>query len=583
MLTDILKEEAIAFGLETSLTAAQKALKNLRSASSMKELLEESNFKMKQSLKELDSIDFSKLPDGPDKRKLMAAVEESKKLTAEVLENSTYDKLLGTSDLTPNEVPSADDVSKLSKNADSAAELGKGTGLIDPISGNKASMKLDELTDDLRKQLDQLDKMGPYLKKNGIKFDTFTKNNALMFVDNAKDGVKHFTDTKFLQQMRRVKQLAAQSAGGKMTSEAIQNANKALNGRLTRGAQFINDCMNSSLGKGLKAAKQAAGATADAASEAAKKASRKATQKVGTAVLSEAGGMGIGMAVAVGVEIFTSLIESGSVDGEALKQVLKEEAISLAIEVGILGAVAGGMIATGAVTGGVAALGSTMSSLAMGPMGMALAAVAVLGAALDASPAGKKFAELLFAKDLHAKKVQYDESYNKYYSYNNSGFERKKIKNWAGGKDIVMEANFLDLDKTGVMTETATLEFSGYMEEFFESNNLIHGPGTMDVFMDINDALLETQIMKERDERRRRFIMNTIIFSKDRKRSPTLMRNYMKNKLKSEQAELNTLRAKARAMASGGYNSSTRLLLTLTLKRLGFSKKKILRLTHPDF
>lgn len=32
MLTDILKEEAIALGIETGLTAAEKALKNLRSA-----------------------------------------------------------------------------------------------------------------------------------------------------------------------------------------------------------------------------------------------------------------------------------------------------------------------------------------------------------------------------------------------------------------------------------------------------------------------------------------------------------------------------------------------------------------------
>ena len=543
----------------------------------MKELLDESNFKMKQSLKELDSIDFSKLPDGPEKVKLKAIVEESKKLTAEVLENSTYDKLLGTSDLTPNEVPSADDASKLSKNADAAAELTTGSGLIDPISGNRAAMKLDELSDDLRKQLDQLDSLGPYLKKNGIKFDTFTRNNALMFVDNAKDGVKHFTDTKFLQQMRRVKQLAAQSAGGKMTSEAIQNANNALNKRLTKGTQFINDCMNSSLGKGLKAAKEAAGAASNAASEAAKKASKTATKKLGKEVMSEAGGMGIGAVVAVGVEIFSQLIESGSVDGEALKQVLKEEAISMAIEAGILAvATAGVMAATGATAGAAAAT-------AFGPVGMAVAAIAIAGAALDASPAGQKFASLLFAKDLHAMKNNYDESYEKYYSYNKSGFKRMKIKNWAGGTDIVMEANVLDLDENGGMTETGTLEFTGYLAEFFEINNLIHGPGTMDVFMDVYDNLLETQIMKERDERRSNIIMNTILLSKDRKRSPTLMQNYLKHKLAVTKAEFNILRAKSRAIKSGGINSSQRLVKALMLQKLGFSRKDILRLTHPDY
>ena len=580
MLKQVLMEEAISFGLETGLTAAEKALKNMRSASSMKDLLDDSNIKMKQSLKELDSIDFSKLPDGPDKKKLKAIVEESKKLTVEVLENSTYDKLLGTSDLTPNEVPSADDASKLSKNADAVSEVKAGSGMIDPISGNRAAMKLDELSDNLRKQLDQLDKMGPYLKKNGIKFDTFTRNNALMFVDNAKDGVKHFTDTKFLQQMRRVKQLAAQSVGGKMTAEAIQRANKALNSRLTKGTQFINDCMNSSLGKGLKAAREAAGAANDVATAAAKKASRTATKKVGKEVLSEAGGMGIGAVVAVGVEIFSQLIESGSVDGEALKQVLKEEAISMAMEAGILAvATAGIMAATGASLGAAAAT-------AFGPVGMILAAASITGAALDASPAGKKYASVMLAKDLHAMKQNYDTAYGQIFLYNKSGFKRKKIKNWAGGEDLVMEANFLDLGDNGSMTDTAVLEFTGYQAEFFEKNELILGPDSMEVFLDVYDSLLETQIMKERDERRRKFIMNTIIFSKDRERivrGPTFMQNYMKNKLKAEQAELNTLRAKARAMASGGYNASTRLLLTLTLKKLGFSRKKILRLTHPDY
>ena len=576
MLKQVLKEEAIAFTIETSMTAAEKALKKMRSASSMKDLLDESNMKMKQSLKELNSIDFSKLPDGPDKKKLMAIVEESKKLTAEVLENSTYDKLLGTSDLTPNEVPTVDDASKLSRKADAASGAAKGSGVIDPVSGNRASMKLDALSNDLRKQLDQLDKMGPYLKKNGIKFDTFTRNNALMFVDNAKDGVKHFTDTKFLQHTRRLKQIMSDSvakAGGKAGREAMQKANKAFNSRLTKGTQFINDCMNSSLGKGLKAAK----AGADAGSAAAKNASRTATKKVGKEVLSEAGGMGIGLVVAMGVEIFSQLIESGSIDGEALAQVLKEEMIGLAIEVGILA------VATGAVVAATGATAAAAFATTAGPVGAVLAVASVTGALLDASPAGKKFATVMLSKDLHAMKQNYDDTYYKYYLINKSGFERKTIKNWAGGKDIVMEGNFLDLDEYGKMTDTAVVEFAGYQAEFFEMNNLIHGPDTMDVLNDVYSDLLQSQVMKERREKVNTFLMNTILFQNERKRSPTLMRNYMKNKIEIEKAELNTLRAKARAMAAGGYNSSTRLLLTLTLKRLGFSDKKILRLTHPDY
>lgn len=589
MLKSLLMEEALGLGIEYGMTAAEKALKNMRSASAVKDLLDESNMKMKQSLKELEAIDFDKLPDGPEKVKLKSIVEESKKQVAEVLENSTYDKLLGTSDLTPNEVPSADDAKNLSTTPNSRAAAETGTGMIDPLSGNRASMKLDELSDSLTKQLDKLDGMKSYLKANNITFDTFTRNNAIMYVDNAKDGVKHFTDTQFLQQTRRLKQMLSDSAAGRAGRQAMQEASGMLNKRMTKGIQFINDCMNSSLGKGLKeanrAGKEAIANATSAASDATSRASRTATKKLGKEVLSEAGGMGIGAVVAVGIEIFSQLIESGSIDGEQLKEVLKEEATAMAVEAGIMVVATAGVMAATGMTAGAAAAAT------FGPVGMVLAAASIGGAILDASPAGKKFVSLLFAKDLHGMKQNYDEAYAKYYSFNKYGFKRRTVTNWAGGKDIVIEGNFLELDDYGDMTDTAIKEFTGFLAEYYEMNNLTHGPNTMDVLLDVRQAVLEEFVRSERYQRARELRRKAEKKITERGRKllfasmlqPSIQSQFIKNKLKIAKAELNTLRAKSKAIERGGFNASQRIMITMALKKLGYDEKKILRLMHPDY
>ena len=113
----------------------------------------------------------------------------------------------------------------------------------------------------------------------------------------------------------------------------------------------------------------------------------KSTSKGASKLAAAVGGtMGVGIAIAAAVDTMGQLMSTGTVDEEALKQVLKEEAIALGIEIAIVGSIAAGTaVATGA------SMASAFSATAAGPVGAVLALGAIGGAALDMSPVGKKF------------------------------------------------------------------------------------------------------------------------------------------------------------------------------------------------
>jgi hypothetical protein len=557
---DFLVEKAIEGGLE----ATEKAIKKMRSNRSMKELLGESNFAIKEGLQELDSIDFSKIPDGPKKTKLMQLIEDAKNISNEILDNSTFDKLMGTSDLSMDDVPTSDNLDKITTEKGNPPTKTPKSEYIDHTSGSIASKNLEELSEKLSKNFDELHKMKSFMKTNNIKLTKFKKNLIVYHVDNAISSVKHFTDTKLFVYMRRLKQL---SGFGKSSAQV----GKELSERTAKGAKFISNVMNSSLGKSLKNV-----------SKASTNVSKTASKKVSKEVLSEAGGMGIGMIVALGVEIFAQMIESGSVDSEQLKQVMKEEAIAMAIEVGIVGTIAVGVAAA---TG--TSVASAFSATAAGPVGFALAAAAIAGAALDASPVGEKFANVLLAKDLHAIKNDYDKVYTQYYSYNDRGLQRNTIRNWAKNNDIVIEGNFLDLDSYGYMSELATLEFAGYEEEYFEKNNLIVAPNTVDVFYDIKIKIKEDKLRRLREEKNRsefnRKTRKLLLYSYNQLFKRLTNQTDLKKIIEIHKTTLKTLRVKTEAMKKGSYNSSQRILLTLALKKLGVSKTTIKQLVLPQY
>lgn len=567
IIKGIFRDLIVDKAIDEALSSAERTMKAMRSNAKMQTVLNESNFVLKEGLSELDSIDFSKIPEGPQKKKLIGLIEESKDISKQLLENSTYDKLLGTSDMILDDVPSSEDLSttNTSSNVQNAT---KPPELIDQTAGNKAVYNLQELSEKLNKNFDELNRMKSFMSSHNIKLQKFKRNRIVYSVNTAIDSVKHFTDTKLLAYVRRIKQMSG------FTKRPAKEVAKELSAIQSKGAKFIANAMNSSFGKGLKNI-----------SSATKRGSKTISKKLGAEVVSEAGGVGIGMMVAMGIEVFSQMIETGSINGEQLKEVLKEEAIATAIEVGIIGTVAAGVAVASGTT-----FSAAFASTAAGPVGLVLAAASIAGAALDMSPAGRKFSTVMLSKDLNQMKIDYDDVYYNYYRFNLRGHQRELVDNWVNKKDIVVEGNFLDLDEWSQMKDSAVLEYNGYEAEYFEKNNLIHGPDNLEIMLNVKKTIMSRQLdeMKKEEqsrksEEKRTLFRNYVYRESIENLSKMLIIKDIKHVIQIHKAKINTLRAKGEAIRNGSYNSSQRILLTLALKKLGLNKTTIKQLVLPQY
>lgn len=293
----------------------------------------------------------------------------------------------------------------------------------------------------------------------------------------------------------------------------------------------------------------------------------KSTTKGASKLAAAVGGtMGVGIAIAAAVDTMGQLMSTGTVDEEALKQVLKEEAIALGIEIAIVGSIAAGTaVATGA------SMASAFSATAAGPVGAVLALGAIGGAALDMSPVGKKFASVLLNKDLYEMKVNYDKGYDIPY-FNYSTTERKyreKVNNWAGGKDTIIEANFLEKNEAGKSSETKTKEFWGIVKEYLDDNNMVMSVDAIDVLVD-----LQLEMMAEKKYIRN---INTVIY-KDNLRKLKNTKQSIEislKKLEIAKEKEEVIEKNQELLDKGMYNIGHKAAAIKILRNRGFTEEQI--------
>ena len=77
--------------------------------------------------------------------------------------------------------------------------------------------------------------------------------------------------------------------------------------------------------------------------------------------------------------------------------------------------------------------------------------------------------------------------------FNYSTTERKyreKVDNWAGGKDTIIEANFLEKNEGGKSSERKIKEFWGIVKEYLDDNNMVMNVNTVQILIDLQIEMM---------------------------------------------------------------------------------------------